>query len=248
MVVCGSLCYNVNTKRALDKEVVQSVDSHTIPLSQKACVLTRSLTFTEFLDSAPTLASTLRSRRQEIRMSPEVQDFLVTYPEQLHWVLLLEVESPETLVVVPILWKMAQTSPRITLTIMRDTDDLHALARLVDEPDLSGDLAEVALPLLLIFDEEWNLQTQWGPHPQEAERQLDEWFVQHPNYEALAESDDPAEQNRYALLLDQLTWDMRVWYNSGLSQACISELHRLLVNLLEDSPADEDEQEVMVRH
>lgn len=217
------------------------MDSQIITLSQKACVLTRNLTFTELLNDTPTLASTLRSRRQEVRIPPDIQDFLGYFPEQLHWVLLLNVESPETIVVAPILWKIAQTCPRITLTVVRDTDDLQPLARLVEEPDLSGDLADVDLPLLLIFDEEWNLQAQWGPHPQEAERHLDQWFEQHPHYETLAESNEPAEQQRYALLLDQLTWDMRVWYNSGLGQACISELRGLLVTLLEDSPVDDEE-------
>jgi hypothetical protein len=140
-----------------------------------------------------------------------------------------------------VLVAIATSSPRFTLQVVRDTDDLTGLDRLVEELDLAGAVNELDLPLLLLFDEEWNYQGQWGPHPQEAEHQLDEWFGQHPDYETLAESETAAAQASYAALLDQLTHEMRVWYNSGLNTACVREVRQLLAGLLDDEAVDEEE-------
>jgi hypothetical protein len=206
----------------------------------RSLALAAAQSYEAFLESSPQLAPILRSRQSEIRIPWEEQDLLVNYPDHLHWVILLSEEAPETVVVVPILVRLATLSPRFALRILRDTDDLSGLNALVDDLDLLGSLSEVALPLLLIFDDEWQLQAQWGPHPQAIEPYLDEWFERHPEYEALAESNLPADQVRYASLLAQLTQEMRTWYNSGLNRACCAEVCALLTGLLDE--ADEEEE------
>lgn len=206
----------------------------------------RSLTFTagrsfdEYLTDVPAMTLYLRRRLREIRIPVADQDFFVSYPDALHFIIVLNDDSPETAVVVPILAAIAQRSPRFTLQVMRDTDDLTDLSRLVDEIDLGGIIAEMGLPLLLIVDEEGIFQGQWGPHPQAAEQYLDEWFEARPEYDGLAESDDPVAQASFAKLLDELTFEMRTWYNSGLNQACISEVRALLTSLLDDEAPDEE--------
>jgi hypothetical protein len=206
----------------------------------RSLALAAAQSYEAFLASAPQLAPALRSRQSEIRVPWEEQDFLVNYPDHLHWVILLSEEAPETVVVVPILVRLAKVSPRIALRILRDTDDLSGLNALVDDLDLQGALQEVALPLLLVFDDEWQLQAQWGPHPQAIEPQLDAWFERHPEYETLAESPLPTDQARYAGLLAQFTQEMRTWYNSGLNRACCVEVCALLAGLLDE--ADEEEE------
>lgn len=215
----------------------------TLPLTQRSLVLTASPSFREFLQANPVLAAAFRSRRREIRLPLADQEFFASYPDTLHFLLLLAEESPETLVVAPVLAMIATSSPRFTLQIVRDTDDLTALDRLVEELDLAGAVNELELPLLLIFDEEWNYQGHWGPHPQEVERRLDEWFEHHPDYETLAESETPEAQANYAALLGQLTHEMRVWYNSSLNTACVREVRQLLASLLDDEAADEEEED-----
>jgi hypothetical protein len=212
-----------------------------LPVRDKANALTRGLTFAEFLAASPRLGAMLRGRLREIRISPEDQDFFVQYPDVLNFVLLVNEEIPEAIAVVPVLVSITQRSPRFTLQLLRDTDDLAALARQVDEAELNRALNELALPLLYIFDEEWNLQGQWGPHPQAAESYLEAWFEAHPEYEKSAESLDSDEQALYTALLDKLTHEMRVWYNSGLNQACINEVRAVVATLLEDDNTDDDE-------
>lgn len=123
---------------------------------------------------------------------------------------------------------MAETNRRFDLTIFREGDDLEPLNALIDDLDLAGDLSEVDTPLLFIFDEEYQLLGQWGPRPQAAEAYLDEWLDIHDEYEALAKSEELDDQIEFATLLDVLTLEMRVWYNSTLGDKCILEICQLL--------------------
>jgi hypothetical protein len=216
------------------------MDQHSFNFTQRSLALTAGQSVAAFLATSPQLAPAIYSRLREIRIPWADQEFLLNYPDHLHLVILLSEEIPETVVVVPVLMRLGQLSPRFVLRILRDSDDLSGLNRLVDDLDLVGALQEVPLPQLLVFDEEWQLQCQWGPHPQEADAYLDRWFEQHPTYETLAESDDPAAQTHYTALLEQLTHEMRVWYNSGLNRACSQEICALLAGLLEETPDDDE--------
>ena len=211
----------------------------TLPVQQKAVAFTSSLTLQEFLELSPAVAPFLKQRCQEIRLPLADQTFFVSYPDVLNFIVLVNEESPDTWVVLPILARIARSSPRFTMRLLRDSDNLAQVAALVDELDLTTNLAEIDLPLLLIFDEDWNFQGQWGPHPQEAERYLEEWFEDHPEYETLAEADTPYDQENYAALLEELTQEMRVWYNTDLNQACAQEVHELLASFLDETELEE---------
>jgi hypothetical protein len=210
-----------------------------LAVNQRSIPFTTGLTLLEFLHNYPTLAPALQNRQREVRLPWETQEFLINYPDILHWVILSSEEAPETTVVVPILVRMAHSSPRFTLQMAGDQEVSTLLTTLADELELNGDASEVDLPQLLLFDEEWNFQAQWGPHPQAADPYLDEWFAQHIEYEVLAESDAALDQEKYLSLLEELTHEMRVWYNSGLTQACSQEIHLLLATLLEESDEEE---------
>ncbi len=206
----------------------------TLPVSQKIFGFTSGLTTVDFLASTPTLAKLLRQRLSEVRIPPAIQDFLVAYPDMLNFALIVSEEAPETGVVLPIWLRIEQLASRFSLRVFRDTDDFNLLNQLLEELDLTEEIGELELPLCLIFDEEWNYQAQWGPHPQAVEPLLDQWFEQHREYETLAEEETPEAQQQYALLLQQLTQQMRVWYNSGLDQAALQEIRDLLATLHED--------------
>src|SRR5262245_33860385 len=131
-----------------------TLTSPTLPLTQRSLAFTASPTFAEFLELVPELAWPIRTRLREVRIPLECQDFFVRYPYVLHLILLLDVESPETVVVAPVLAAIARSSPRFTLHLCRESDDLRMLDRLVEDLDLADGASELELPLLLIFDEE----------------------------------------------------------------------------------------------
>lgn len=202
-----------------------------LPIQQKVFTVTSGLTFREFIEQFSGDRHLLRSRVGEVRVPPAIQDTIVTYPDILNMVLLVSEEAPETMVILPIIVRLAQLSPRILLRILRETDDLSMLEAAVEDLDLEE---EIDLPLLLIFDEEWNWQAQWGPRPAAAEPYLDRWLETHSDYETLAEDETPAGQAAYVQRSNLLLHEMRVWYNSGLNQACIQEIYEVLGNLRED--------------
>lgn len=205
-----------------------------LPVQQKIFAFTGGLTAAEFLEATPSLAKLVRQRQREILIPTAIQDYFVNYPEQLNFALLVSEEAPETPIILPLWMRIEQLSSRLSLRVFRDTDNLNLLNQLLEEIDLNEDLSELELPICLLFDEEWNYQTQWGPHPQSAEPFLDRWFEQHSEYEALAEDETPEAQRKYAQLINELIYQMRVWYNSELDQAAIQEIRDLLASLRED--------------
>ena len=95
-------------------------------------------------------------------------------------------------------------------------------------------LADIDLPRLFIFDEEWNQQAQWGPRPEAAEARLDEWLTSNPDYEQLLAEDETDDSARLDQLISDLTAQMRLWYNHDLTSACIAEIMALLDELNSD--------------
>lgn len=205
-----------------------------LPVQQKIFGFTSGLTAAEFLTATPTLTKLVRQRINEIRIPTPVQEYCITYPDTLNFALLISEDAPETAIILPLWVRLAQLSSKFSLRIFRDTDNLKLLNQLLEEVDLTEDIGELELPICYIFDEEWNYQTQWGPHPQAAEPFLDKWFEEHSEYETLAEDETAEAQQKYGVLIHTLIQQMRVWYNSGLDRACLHELRDLLATLRED--------------
>ena len=143
-------------------------------------------------------------------------------------------EDPDTVSVVPVLEAIVKSAPRLSMRLYSDDDDLSALDELLENTDLINDLDELDLPQVFIFDDEWQLVDQWGPRPQVVEASLDRWLDRNPEYETLADTNDDADQEAYSALLEQLTYEMRVWYNSGVDEECTKEVRKLLENLQSD--------------
>lgn len=204
-----------------------------ISVQEPIFAFTAGETFDAFCNAQPLeLAGLLRRIFAGTRIDPDTQLYLATYPNWLSWIVLVEDQTPDTALIVPILVRMADACPRLELRIISDSTDLAALNELADDDlDLEEELDNIDLPLLLFFDEEWNQQARWGPRPAAAEKRLDDWLAAHPEYEALL--DDEKSDNSPALeqLIHQLTHQMRLWYNDDLIAACVGEIRAILEKL-----------------
>jgi len=208
-------------------------------IQNKALAFTAFPIYEEYLRQPTQLCMRLRQRAGEVRLSADDQSYFSTYPDFLHFVALISEETPDSWIVPPIWARIAQASPRFSLRIATDTENLSALAFLLDESNMPAFLEELVLPALFVFDEEWNLQAQWGPHPQNFFTILDSWLAEYPEYERLTESDDPADIAAYTILAEQLAGEMRVWYNDSLNRECAGEIRLLLARLTEESAETE---------
>jgi hypothetical protein len=209
-----------------------------IPVHEAIFGFTSGYTFLEYLRTLDREHhKALLERYHLVYVDPQIQSFLTTYPRWLCLVLLVSDDTPDTMMVLPIVQRLVDLSPRLELRIVTDEADLVSLNELVDESiDLEEDLADHDLPLLFIFDEEWTQQAQWGPRPEAAEQRLEQWFANHPDYEKLL-AEDNGEAERLEQLIDELTYQMRLWYNDDLTRACVVEVAEILQRLQPDMTA-----------
>jgi len=150
-------------------------------------------------------------RLREIRLLAEDQAYFTEYPDLTHWLIVAD-DSPDSLVVLPILAHLAVWIPSLTLRVVREEDAPPLLSALASDEETAASWGEADLPLLLSFDDEWQFQEQWGPHPQAIEPYLDKWLDEHQEFEEA----------------EQLLQEMRLWYNTSLNQACGEEVRALL--------------------
>lgn len=205
---------------------------------QKSLLFSLSPTFAEYLASKPAFADLLQARRREIRVSAEEQSFFSTYPDSMHVVVVIAEESPDTPSVLPLLAHIVAQCPRMDLRIVREEDAPALAVLLADDQESRDNLLTLDLPLVIFYDEEWQIQERWGPQPQAIEPYLEAWLERNPEYEALADDNSPAAQAKFACLAERLASEMRLWYNSGLSQACAAEIRELLAGLNDEMGKD----------
>ncbi len=207
----------------------------------KPLAFTSALTFAEFLTVSPIYRQLLRQRAAEVRLPAQDQDYFVHYPDMTYFIALVTPDDPDTMAVLPILAAIADASPRFELRIVCDESDLTLLDVLVDDLDLTNGVDELDLPLLIVLDEEWNYQARWGPRPASADAYVEAWMERHPEYERLADEESDEDQATFAALLEKLTYEMRVWYNTSLNDDCAHEIRTLLARLQEYAGGQEDE-------
>lgn len=205
----------------------------------KPLAFTSALTFAEFLTVSPIYRTLIRQRAAEVRLPVQDQDYFAHYPDMTYFIALVTPDDPDTVAVLPILAAIADASPRFELRIVCDEDDLTLLDALVDDLDLIDGLDDLDLPLLSVLDEEWVYQARWGPRPASADAYVDTWLERHPEYERLTDEESDEDQATFAALLEKLTCEMRVWYNTSLNSDCVHEIRTLLADLQEETSAPE---------
>jgi hypothetical protein len=197
----------------------------------------RCLAFAEYCELQGERGRLLEIRYGETRLTPAAQFTLNTCPEILRVLAVVTDEDPDTFAVLPVIARLIDVSPRVRLGILSEEGDLSPLTILLPATDALSAVEEWVLPQFLIFDEEWELQAQWGPRPTAGERNLAQWLDRYPEYDALADDESSSGQQRYAALTNALTQEMRLWYNSSLAAACQQEFCDVVTALL---PPDEN--------
>lgn len=203
----------------------------------KLIAFERCLTFAEYCAAQGDRGRLLEMRYAESRLAPTFQQAMTIYGEWLNVVTVVTDEDPDTIAVLPVIARLTDAAPRIQLRVLPEAGDLTPLATLLPDLDVLSAIEEWVLPQFLIFDDEWELQAQWGPRPAQVEGNLAAWLNRYPDYEMLADDESMVAQQRYSALTTALTYEMRVWYNSSMAVACQKEFCELLATLL---PLDEN--------
>ncbi len=204
-----------------------------VPIRARSIAFSTAPTFDEYAVGVSEHGSLLRQRLREVRLHPADQQFFNEYSDALNLLAVVNDDAPDLPAVLPVWARIAALCLQTDLRVVTEDVAEATLSRLLNG-DADIDLENSDLPQLFFFDEEWQLQGQWGPRPQAMESFLDEWLATHPDYEQLAESDEPVAQQRFNALNDLLRLEMRVWCNSGIDRECAHEIRDLLAGLQED--------------
>lgn len=191
-------------------------------------------TYEEYLAGDVMFAPLLRARMAEVRLPAKDQAYFAALPEPVYLVAVAPGDSPSTVAVLPIVARIAACSARIELRVLQEEEGLALLSKLVDDPDILDNLPEMDLPLVVLFDRDGQYLSHWGPHPQAMDSYLDEWLRRHPSFETLIDDDTAEGQAAYACLIDELVHEMRLWFNSGLNQACATEIRTMFPFVVDD--------------
>ncbi len=210
-----------------------------IPMDEPAIAFGQGMAFQAYLRSLPLeTRHFMRCRAAWTRLSPEDQAFFATYPLEIRMVILVSDEMPDSMLVTPVIHRIAQSGPRLSLSIVCDDMDLVPLNEMLEEMDLATDLEEVDLPLLFLFDEEWHQVGTWGPRPRAAEERLEAWMAANPSYARLLAQEGEADTAELHRLMAELIAQMSLWYNDDLTQATVDEIRELLAALVGNGEAD----------
>jgi hypothetical protein len=213
------------------------VGTLTVLQDDRLMAFERCLTFAEYCSAQGDRGQLLEMRYAESRLTPATQYAMTIYGEILNVVAIVTDEDPDTIAVLPVIARLIDASLRIQLRVLSEAGDLTPLETLLPDLDVMSAIEEWVLPQFLIFDDEWELQAQWGPRPAKVEGNLAAWLNRYPEYELLADDESTAAQQRYVELTTALSYEMRVWYNSSMAAACQHEFCELLATLL---PSDEN--------
>jgi hypothetical protein len=209
-----------------------------IPVRDKMVTYLALPVFSEFVNLATNYGELLQMRFDEVRLPADLQELASRFPDTLHIVAVVTEGDPDTAAALPIVARLVEASMRFDMRIIEDEDEdtLRPLALFLPDLDMTAALEEWDLPQIFVFDEDWELQAQWGPRPTAADAMVEAWLAANPDYETLDGDESSAAMAAHAALNHTLLYEMRVWYNSGLTRACLDEWRDMLMGLL---PADE---------
>lgn len=182
------------------------------------------LTLQEFIDQMDTLQKEMQQRVNEIRFTSAEFQKLKAFDQIRKILVVTEDWCLDSLMNLPIISKIVEATPNISLKIIIRHD----------YPDLVqyfSDQGFHRIPLCWIMHNDFSFCGAWEERPLSAYRKIDEWKKDHPDF--LEIQMDPLlskEEKKIRLkpFFDQLLDEMWNWYDTGLQSDTSIEIQKLL--------------------
>lgn len=143
---------------------------------------------------------------KKVELNPEITQAVATIQSPQHWVLISESWCGDASQTVPVIARIAEQNPNITLHIvLRDSNP-----DLMEYYKTNG---ATSIPILAILDENWSELTVWGPRPAVAQQKV-------MNYKSTPEAERPA--------YEELSKEIQKWYNADKGISTQNELAKLI--------------------
>jgi hypothetical protein len=139
------------------------------------------------------------------QLTEAVQEKLLSVIGPWTWLVLTEAWCGDAAQSIPLMAKMAESSPHITLKLLLRDEYPEVMDAYLTNGSRS-------IPKLICLTEDLRVVGTWGPRPAEAQQLMNDFKQQHPDegYQALAK-------------------EMQLWYARDRTQAIQKELSELLV-------------------
>jgi thiol-disulfide isomerase/thioredoxin len=176
---------------------------------------------------SPSDRQALQIRLATVALAPYQKERYASTSQPIWIVVLTEGWCGDSLMVLPIVVRLAEALPNAELRIFVRSQ----------APELSQAYAArgvVNIPTVSFFDEHFHELGTWVERSKAAHRQVAAWKDEHPEFGELISNEqlDPAERRaRLQPFLQLLRAEMAWWYSDHLQQATLEEFDQILATL-----------------
>ncbi|PIB35699.1 hypothetical protein BFP72_09990 [Reichenbachiella sp. 5M10] len=143
---------------------------------------------------------------KKVELNSDITQAITAIQSPQHWVLISESWCGDASQTVPVIARIADQNPNISLHIvLRDSNP-----ELMEYYKTNG---STSIPILAILDQNWSELAVWGPRPAVAQQKV-------MDYKALPEAERPA--------YEELSKELQKWYNADKGLSTQNELATLL--------------------
>lgn len=162
----------------------------------------------------------MKNRLRDVRITPSECQRMREYLKVRKLFILSDPGCSDCLMNIPIIVKMIECAPNITYRIY-DRNIFPAFKSYLLEKNLNK------IPLCYILDQDFNPVNFWMERPKSANKLMDQWKTENPDYEILKNSsiaNDESKMRRLKTLKSMYLDEMWNWYDTNLQSETIKEV------------------------
>jgi len=184
----------------------------------------KGLTLQEYIGRMDIFQKEMQQRVNDIRITSAEFQKLKDFNPVRKILVVTEAWCMDSLMNVPVIAKIVETSPNITMKIIFRHE----------HPGLSqyfSDQGYDNIPLCWVMHEEFSFCGAWVERPQSAYRKLDAWKKDHPDFLKIQKDSTLSKEEKKIKLkphLEKLLDEMWNWYDTELQSDTSSEIQKIL--------------------
>lgn len=134
--------------------------------------------------------SRMKRIHKKVELNPKLVEIIKGIQEEQNWIIITESWCGDASQTVPIMARLAEVNSKINLRVVLRDSNLDYMQHYTTNGSIS-------IPVLVMYDKDWNELMTWGPRPAHAQNKVIE-------YKAL-----PEPKPAYS----ELSTDLQKWYN-----------------------------------
>ncbi len=184
----------------------------------------KGLTLQEYIGRMDIFQKEMQQRVNDIRITSAEFQKLKDFNPVRKMLVITEAWCMDSLMNVPVIAKIVEASPNITMKIIFRHEHLE-LSQYFSEQGYDN------IPLCWIMYEDFSFCGAWVERPQSAYRKLDGWKKDHPDFLEIQNDSTLSKEEKKIKLkpdLEKLLDEMWNWYDTELQSDTSSEIQKIL--------------------